>query len=475
MIENFNVMGLSYYGATGLFNGLVALVVGVYVLWRGAGNPVYRSFASFSISVALWSIAYAFWQREQSENQALFFIRLTITFCFFIPFSFLWFAQTFTAEENGSALPGYLYFILPCILATFGFHPMTIPGMRDIAGIRNWPLPGPVINVFVVLCNGLVLYSFWLFAKGWRRAAQAKREQILWVGILTLGAWVGGSTNWFLWYGIAIPPLPNFFVGVCFILITYAVLNANLFDLDTLTELIKDAKLSALTTFAAGMSHELRNPLYIIKSRAEICLDSSRGAVAAAQRGDSSEETMKIVLKEATRAMDIVQRFSDFVRPKKESSQPQIVVLKKVVEDVLWFLANEIKMKGIALAVNIPEDLAVFSDQRDLEEIVFNLAKNSIEAMEEHGGGLAIQGGHDDKCVTLAFRDTGLGIDDVLRRKIFRPFFTSGKANGTGLGLYIVNKLAEKNKILISLSPFKRGAGTTFTLVFKSRRCHSMA
>ena len=468
MIENFNVMGLSYYGVTGLFNGLVALGVGLYILWRGAGNPVYRSFAAFSISVALWSMAYAFWQRQQSESDALFFIRHAMTFCYFIPFSFLWFAQTFTAEENGEALPGYLYFILPCILATFGFHPMTIPGVRDIAGVRNWPLPGPFVNVFVLLCNGLVLYSFWLLAKSWRLAAAAKRKQILWVGILTLGAWVGGSTNWFLWYGIAIPPIPNFFVGVCFILIAYAVLSANLFDLDTLTELVTDAKLSALTTFAAGMSHELRNPLYIIKSRAEIYLDSSKNVAVAvsAQRGKSPEEAMQIVLNEATRAMDIIQRFSNFVKPKVDVSSKQVVVLKKVIDDVLWFLSSEITMKGIELSVDIPEGLTVYSDQRDLEEIIFNLAKNSIEAMSARGGRLSISAFSKEGKIAVLVSDNGPGINKEIKRHLFTPFLTHGKVHGTGLGLYLVKKLADKNDISIRLDSDKSRGGCQFQLAF---------
>jgi len=458
-------MNWNYYALMGAFNGLIALSVGGYLLWRDRKNVVSMSFFSFAASVAFWSIAYAVWQIQTDRQLAMYWMGWVMFFCCFVPFSFFWFARAVVGYDKDA---GYLYFIAPIIFGVFCWHPAMIDGVAKQLNFEYWPVPGPLMHLFMVVCNGLVIYAFVILIKFWKISTGNQRQSLGWIIATTLLAWTGGSTNWFLWYGIPIPPIPHFFVGVSFLLMGYGILRMKLFDLDVLASLARDVKLSAIGTMSASINHELKSPLYVIKTRAQMCLEGLNGL-------DNGERTSKIqkcisdldtVQREASRALDIVQRFTDFMRQKEDDFKAEQLTVLPIVNDVLWLLDSEIQNKQTQIVVCVPDDFSICFMKRDFEEVLFNLIRNACEAVPAKNGCITIKCKRykDQWCLDIS--DNGSGVDPTIRRQLFSPFVTHNKRGGTGLGLYITKLLIEKNAGQINIHSRVNG-GTSFVIMFK--------
>ena len=325
--------------------------------------------------------------------------------------------------------------------------------------IPFWPVPGLLTHVFAVLCNGLAIYSFFLMIKFWKAISGYQRRSLGWIIGMTLVAWVGGSTNWLLWYEIPVPPIPHFFVGVSFMLIAYGVLRIDLFDVDVLTSIVRETKLSVLGTMSASINHELKSPLYVVKTRSQMCLDEidRLAPVTGTERIDTLVTNLEIVKRETLRMIDIVQRFSSFMNQDTKKPAAKLVMLRPIIEDTLWLLSNEIETKKIRVVIDVPSDYAVFFVKRDLEEILFILLKNACEAVADEGGVINLLGRYETLCFVISIIDNGPGVPEMIQKQLFNPFVTKNKPGGTGLGLYIVQKLTAQNGAKVSYLGQKLG------------------
>jgi two-component system, NtrC family, sensor histidine kinase HydH len=227
----------------------------------------------------------------------------------------------------------------------------------------------------------------------------------------------------------------------------YQVLNTELTATNRrLAEVQEDAKrserLAALGQMSAGLAHEIRNPLGVIKGSAEMLNKklTDSNPLASELAGYISSET--------NRLSSLVARFLDFARPQELETIPGDV--KEVVERALSAVAAqrpEAKVKVIrAYAPHIPQ---VKMDERLCEQIFQNLALNAYEAMEPDGGTLRVDiatAARDGApFVEIAFRDSGPGIQADICEQIFNPFFTT-KKTGVGLGLSIVSKIVDEHR-----------------------------
>ena len=303
-------------------------------------------------------------------------------------------------------------------------------------------------------------------------ARGAQRWQIKWVSLSILPGWIGGATNWCLWYDIPVPPVAHIFVGVAFLLLFYAIVRGRLFDVDALADYVQEAKLSALGIMATSINHEVRNPLFVIKGLAEILLE--RPDVEPTKIKDIAQR----VVVQAERAIEIIRNFSEYAkRQSSKTFDKQSLDIKEVLESIVPLVCSELALDQIRLQMNAPPKTMVCADRHSLEEIFINLIVNACQAMP--GGGEieisatilspslsqgernGVSGG--DK-VIITIQDTGPGISKNQLNHIFEPFYTT-KSSGTGLGLYVVKQLVEKNGGKIKVSS-KEGFGATFSLIF---------
>ena len=138
-----------YFALSGLCNALVTFLPALYIYLKNRKNPLYRSFALFSFTVALWGGFYALWQIQTSKSPALFFMRLEMVPCYFIPFSFLWFVLTLIEHPKRR---GFLWFCLlvPAFFCLFSFSDLNVKDVVPRLYFQFWPAPGILMHIFVI-------------------------------------------------------------------------------------------------------------------------------------------------------------------------------------------------------------------------------------------------------------------------------------------------------------------------------------
>ncbi len=212
-------------------------------------------------------------------------------------------------------------------------------------------------------------------------------------------------------------------------------------------------RLSALGELSAGMAHEIRNPLGSIRGAVEILKDDY-------SPDEAKYEFIQILLKESDRLNHIVQEFLGFARPK----QPELheTDVNEALESVLLLTTQEARKAGVATEKRLDGSIGKRNlDEGLLKQAFLNIVLNAIQAMPT-GGTLTVESGLRNNTLEVKIADTGIGIPEENRKKLFSPFFTT-KKNGTGLGLAITYRIIEnhRGKIDVVSEP---GKGTTFTV-----------
>lgn len=197
--------------------------------------------------------------------------------------------------------------------------------------------------------------------------------------------------------------------------------------------LVQAAKLAAVGEMAAGIAHELNNPLTSVTGFAELVLEDM-------PETDENRKDLELVMREARRARDVVRRLLDFAR-QSESTRAR-ASLNEVVEDVVALSRHLIHTSGVELNINLDENLPwVMVDANQIKQVLLNLVHNALQAMP-NGGGMEITtcvGSRNERdWVRVIVVDTGVGIPHMQQNRIFEPFFTTkGDQGGTGLGLSV--------------------------------------
>jgi two-component system, NtrC family, sensor histidine kinase PilS len=221
----------------------------------------------------------------------------------------------------------------------------------------------------------------------------------------------------------------------------------------------KNKRLAIIGEMAAGLAHEMRNPLASISGSIQVLRKDIK-------LSDMDERLMQIILRGKDQLENIIKDFLLLARPIQGNQQT--ILMSEIIEDVVESIKyvpdwNE----NITVSLSLSDNLTVCANRAEIREVVWNLILNSIQAMPE-GGILSIETKKNlsddstNEFLEIRISDTGYGIDEKYLNKIFEPFFTT-KERGTGLGLAIVNKLvagyAGTTKIESNIE-----RGTTFSL-----------
>ena len=196
-------------------------------------------------------------------------------------------------------------------------------------------------------------------------------------------------------------------------------------------------KLASVGIMAAGVAHEINNPLSIVLGFTDLLLEKF-------EPGSQEHEDLKMIEKNANHAKKIVENLLGFAR--MTEALEETVDISQSVNIVINIVENTLLTKKIELVTQIPENLPrVRGDSREFQQVIFNLINNSMAAMTETGGTLTLSGYKKDGWVSLSVADTGIGIPDAVKPKIFDPFFTTKKVGeGTGLGLSLCYGIVKK-------------------------------
>jgi two-component system, NtrC family, sensor kinase len=236
----------------------------------------------------------------------------------------------------------------------------------------------------------------------------------------------------------------------------------------TSRELVRSQRLASVGFLAAGVAHEINNPLNIMSGYAELTISRlARGfdpeAAADAQRA------MEVIREEAFRCKQITAKLLSTARGSGENREP--FSMRQLAREVAGMMQGLPLMRDRQLDLKIEGDdpLEVSANYAEIKQVVLNLLMNGLEAVDSTGGRVTVEGRHDRDWVELSVRDNGRGMEPATLERVFEPFFTEkrGAAEpGTGLGLCISHAIIESHggKIVASSDGLSRGSVFTIRL-----------
>ena len=207
-----------------------------------------------------------------------------------------------------------------------------------------------------------------------------------------------------------------------------------------------------LRQMLAGVAHEIRNPLGGIEIYAGLIADDL-------PEGDERKQHILKVIGEVRTLNAVIAEFLEFARP--VPSVPAVTAVSDLIEDATFLLNPEMERARVDYRSQALAGLTVYADGEQIKRALINLMKNAIQAMEE-GGRLSVSARNGKGEVEIEVADTGPGVAQEARGRLFEPFFTT-REQGSGLGLAIVQQTLEKNRGRVELESVP-GEGTTVTM-----------
>ncbi|MET0103167.1 MAG: PhnD/SsuA/transferrin family substrate-binding protein [Sedimenticola sp.] len=220
------------------------------------------------------------------------------------------------------------------------------------------------------------------------------------------------------------------------------------------------ARLSTMGEMASGIAHEINQPLTAIATNAHACI---RMLEAGGEQNERIADVVEKIGSQAERAGEIIRQLRQFVR--KEQPQLSAVNLNELIDEVVTLLKPEARRADVRIELDLEQEIStVLAQHIQIDQVILNLARNAIEAMEDMLKGDRVltittrQGGKNAVIVTVA--DTGPGLSEEVREQVFNPFVTT-KPSGMGLGLSISQGIidAHKGRLYVDSNP---GEGAVF-------------
>lgn len=246
----------------------------------------------------------------------------------------------------------------------------------------------------------------------------------------------------------------------------FDVLDSVLIFIRDITEQVKiqkqieiREKQAAISQLASGIAHEIRNPLnaiYIIIQRFQIEFEATKD-------NDDFQRLLKTIRNEIVRINEIIEQFLDFSRPQ------QLVIertdISELMDEIVSLIENMAIRKRIEIHKNYKQFLFAEIDAKKIKQVILNLTQNAFDAMPD-GGDIVLSLIQDEHQIKIRVTDSGKGIPEEIKSKIFSLYFTT-KKNGNGLGLAIVHQIVTEHNGEISVQS-NEGKGTTFEITLSN-------
>ena len=222
-------------------------------------------------------------------------------------------------------------------------------------------------------------------------------------------------------------------------------------------EMVQSERLSAVGRMASVIIHDIKNPMGTLRVYAQVMKKKSGNEEA----GKLADE----MIRQVDRFVNMTQEILDFTRGVSASNFAE-VEFSEVMDGVLTFIENDLTKNNIQLVKHTQFKGKVMLDQDKMVRVFYNIASNARDAMP-NGGSLTVSTTEENGFVRVDFTDTGSGMPEEVKKRIFEPFMTYGKKHGTGLGMAIVKKVIDDHKGRIEIDS-EMGKGTTIKIFLPS-------
>ncbi|MBW1770635.1 MAG: PAS domain S-box protein [Deltaproteobacteria bacterium] len=232
------------------------------------------------------------------------------------------------------------------------------------------------------------------------------------------------------------------------------------------SQLVNTEKLASMGTLAAGVAHELNNPLGIMLGFTDLLLEKL-------DKDSQDYQDLKTVERHSLHCKQVVENLLSFAR--QGEGEAEYCDINNAIDEIIGVVKHSLEMNDVELHVELSPDVPkVKGDLRQMQQVFLNLINNAAAAMKG-GGALEIETASDSRKVCVTVRDSGHGIKEEYMEKIFDPFFTTkSEGEGTGLGLFVSHGIVTKYEGTITCESRKEDGphgprGTTFTVMLRAR------
>ena len=476
---------MEIFAVSGLINGIASLGFGFLVIYKNWKDTINRMFFLLMIGMVVWSFGYWQWQLSTDYDSALFWARiLTIGSILIPPFYLHWILLLLKKKDKSRNLLRLVY-VLTGLILLFSFSNLLIKGVIQQSWFMFWPQPGILYHFYlfaVYFC--LVFYALYLLFKTYKASDSEKRGQIFYVIFGSIAGFGGGLTNFFLWYGIPIPPYGNFFVAAFPVFFGYAMLKHKLFNskvaatellvftiwifllirvwnAKNLQDLAVDGSLFALTVFVGvllvrsvikeieqkerleKLSKELEAAntelkrldaaksefVSIVSHQLRTPLTAIKGYISMMREGTYGklEENQQDVLEKVSQSSERLIAFINDLLNLNRIEDGRItyafsaVDLAQMADDIVFDLKTLADMKKLKLTWLKPHGLPkAWGDPDKIRQVMINFIDNAIKYTAEGSVNVALK--LEEGFLVFQVKDTGVGMGPEEKSNLFKKF-----------------------------------------------------
>jgi len=507
---------MSFYYLSSLLNALTATFIGFFVYFNNRRSKTNQLFVLFCMGVALWAYPYCFWPGAQDKATALLSFQLLHIGAIFLPIFYLHFVLVWLDLYQEKKRVLKLGYLAGLILSAFVFTPLFIKDMVPKFSFRYWAEPGILYHFFLFIFFSYAIYSVYLLIKALPKADETKRNQIKYVLIGTIVGYLGGATNYPLWYNIPIPPIGNWTATIYVGIVAYAIIKHHLMDvrivlteffvgliallllIETVTaetvsaglyraglfvvfcifgyllikSVLNEIKLrekleianNAKSEFVSIASHQLRTPLTAVKGYISLMIEGTYGKLPP-----ELQKPLQNVYESNEKLINLVNDLLDLSRLEagKIELSPTLTSLEKIVSSIVDDLKINADKKRLYLKLIKPRKPLpeIMIDQPKVRQVVLNIVDNAIKYTKD--GGITIKLKKTDSREQIIISDTGIGLAQDEIKNLFQ-MFSRGAAGaklhtgGSGVGLHVAKKFIEMHQGRIWVESEGKNKGSTF-------------
>lgn len=223
-----------YFPLTGLINAITSVILGIFVLSKNKSDIKHVTFALFCLSMAVWSGFYFAWLTTNVEEKALLYCHLFMAGAIFIPSIYLHHILALLRLDSKKRKIILASYAAALIFSVLNLTPYFILDVHQRLSFKYWPTAGPIFSVFLSVWSFFAVYGVYEILKAYNNSTGIEKNRIRYVLIGTIIGWIGGGSNYLLWYDIPIFPVLNITISIYMIMIAYAIVRHQLMDIEVI-------------------------------------------------------------------------------------------------------------------------------------------------------------------------------------------------------------------------------------------------